>query len=65
VLRDDLVASPAVREDMERIERELEGKLANQIAQHVIAMHIGCDGLLISLREAGFYDRGSAIPRPG
>jgi chemotaxis protein MotB len=64
VLRDHLVASPAVREDMERIERELEGKLANQIAQHVIAMHIGREGLLISLREAGFYDRGSAIPHP-
>ena len=64
VLRDDLVASPAVREDMERIERELEGKLANQIAQHVIAMHIGREGLVISLREAGFYDSGSAVPHP-
>jgi chemotaxis protein MotB len=62
VLRDELNASPAVREDMERIERELQGKLANQIAQHVIAMHIGREGLVISLREAGFYDSGAATP---
>ena len=64
VLRDELNASPAVREDLERIERELQGKLANQIAQHVIAMHIGREGLVISLREAGFYDSGAATPHP-
>jgi chemotaxis protein MotB len=62
VVRDELIATPAVREDLERIERELQGKLANQIAQHVIAMHIGREGLVISLREAGFYDSGSAMP---
>lgn len=62
VLGDDLAASTAVKEDLERIRKDLETKLSNQIAQHTVAMHIGRDGLVISLREAGFYDSGSATP---
>jgi chemotaxis protein MotB len=62
VLGDELAASPAVKADLERMARELQGKLSNQIAQHVVALHIGRDGLVISLREAGFYDSGSAAP---
>jgi chemotaxis protein MotB len=62
VLGDELAASPAVKEDLARLKHELEGKLSNQIAQHVVALHIGRDGLVISLREAGFYDSGSAVP---
>lgn len=62
VLGDELAASPAVKEDLTHIERELQGKLSNQIAEHVVAVHMGRDGLVISLREAGFYDSGSAVP---
>lgn len=62
VLGEELAATPAVKQDLMRIERELQGKLSNQIAQHVVALHIGRDGLVISLREAGFYDSGSAVP---
>ena len=62
VLGEQLQASPAVKEDLTRLKRELEGKLSNQIAQHVVALHIGRDGLVISLREAGFYNSGSAVP---
>lgn len=62
VLGDELAASPAVQEDLKRLERELQGKLSNQIAQHVVALRIGREGLVISLREAGFYDSGSAVP---
>jgi chemotaxis protein MotB len=61
-LGDELAASPAVKADLERMARELQGKLSNQIAQHIVALHIGRDGLVISLREAGFYDSGSATP---
>ncbi len=61
VLGDDLAAAD-VKKDLERIQKELEAKLSNQIAQHVVAMRIGRDGLVISLREAGFYDSGSAAP---
>ena len=62
VMGDELAASPAVKEDLKRIENQLQGRLSNQIAQHVVAMHLGRDGLVISLREAGFYDSGSAAP---
>jgi chemotaxis protein MotB len=62
MLGDELAASPAVKQDLSRLKYELAGKLSNQIAQHVVALHIGRDGLVISLREAGFYNSGSAVP---
>jgi chemotaxis protein MotB len=64
VLGDQLAASPAVKQDLRRLQSELQGKLSNQIAQHSVALHIGRDGLVISLREAGFYSSGSAVPHP-
>jgi len=64
VLGEQLAASQEVKQDLTRIEHELQGKLSNQIAKHVVAMHLGHDGLVISLREAGFYDSGSATPHP-
>ncbi len=62
VMGDQLAAPEDVKKDLTRLERELQGKLSNQIAKHVVALHIGRDGLVISLREAGFYDSGSAVP---
>jgi chemotaxis protein MotB len=62
VMGDQLLASPAMQEDFERIRKELEGLLSGQIAQHIVSVRIGRDGLIISLREAGFYDSGSEIP---
>ena len=62
VLGEQLAASQEVKQDLTRIQQELQGKLSNQLAKHVVAMHLGHDGLVISLREAGFYDSGSATP---
>lgn len=62
ILGDDLSASPGVQQDLQRLHAQLTGLLANQIAQHVVALRIGREGLVISLREAGFYDSGSATP---
>jgi chemotaxis protein MotB len=62
VLGEDLAAAEETRKDLTRIQRELQGKLSNQIAKHAVALHLGRDGLVISLREAGFYDSGSATP---
>lgn len=62
VLGDQLLASPEVQQDFDRIKHHLEGLLSSQIAKHVVALHVGRDGLVISLREAGFYDSGSAVP---
>lgn len=62
VMGDELAVPADVKKDLTRLQHELEGKLSNQIATHVVALHIGRDGLVISLREAGFYDSGSAVP---
>jgi chemotaxis protein MotB len=59
------VFSPArVRDDLERLHRELAQTLSNQVATHTVSIHMGRDGLVISLREAGFFASGSATPRP-
>ncbi|HEX3985348.1 MAG TPA: flagellar motor protein MotB [Acidobacteriaceae bacterium] len=59
---DDLAASAAMQQDLRRLHGELAEVLAPQIAQHVVALRLGRDGLVISLREAGFYQSGSAVP---
>jgi len=53
-----------VRDDLQRIQLELEQAFSSQIDDHSIAIHMGEDGLVISLREAGFFNSGSATPRP-
>jgi chemotaxis protein MotB len=59
------MAPPAVKADLERLQGRLSGMLSSQIADQVVSMKIGRDGLVISLREAGFYDSGSAEVHPG
>jgi chemotaxis protein MotB len=53
-----------VKDDLNRIRRELEQRLAGQVAEHTVVIKMGRDGLVISLREAGFFNSGSAVPRP-
>jgi chemotaxis protein MotB len=65
VMGEDVLAPAQVRDDLRHIQRELEQRLSNQVAQHTVAMQMGRDGLIISLREAGFFNSGSADPRPG
>jgi len=54
----------AIRDDLNRIRRELQRTLSRQINNRTIAIQMGRDGLVISLREAGFFPSGSATPRP-
>jgi chemotaxis protein MotB len=63
-LGDDLSASPQVQQDLDRLGKQLSGVLAPQLAAHTAALRLGRDGLVISLRESGFYDSGSATPNP-
>jgi chemotaxis protein MotB len=62
VMGDQLMATVDVQQDFAKIKKHLDGLLSNQIAQHIVSLKIGRDGLVISLREAGFYDSGSAAP---
>ena len=53
-----------VKYDLGRIRHDLTLALASQIAARTVALEMGPDGLVISLREAGFFDSGSATPKP-
>jgi chemotaxis protein MotB len=65
VMGEDVLAPAKIKEDLEHIRQELEQTLSNQVAQHTVSIQMGRDGLVISLREAGFFDSGSAAPKPG
>lgn len=64
VMGEDVLAPARVKEDLDGIRRDLQQRLSNQVAQHTVSIKMGRDGLVISLREAGFFDPGSATPRP-
>jgi chemotaxis protein MotB len=64
VMGEEVLSPARVRDDLDRIRRDLEQRLSNQVAQHTVSIQMGRDGLVISLREAGFFDTGSAAPRP-
>jgi chemotaxis protein MotB len=64
VMGEDVLAPAQVRKDLERIGRELQQRLSNEVAKQTVSIQMGRDGLIISLREAGFFASGSAAPRP-
>jgi chemotaxis protein MotB len=64
VMNEDLLAAAQVKDDLDRLRRELTQTLTSQVANHSISLEMGRDGLVISLREAGFFDSGSAVPKP-
>jgi chemotaxis protein MotB len=53
-----------VKQDLERIEQNLTQSLSGAMATHAVAVTMSRDGLVISLREAGFFKSGSAAPKP-
>jgi chemotaxis protein MotB len=64
VMGEDVLSPARVKDDLDRIHNELEQKLSNEVATHTVSMKMGRDGLVISLREAGFFASGSATPKP-
>jgi chemotaxis protein MotB len=55
----------AKQEDINQVRRELELALAAEIKRNEVALHMEPDGLVVSLREVGFFDSGSATIKPG
>ncbi len=64
VLNENVVSAAQVKEDLDRLQRDLAATLASQVAAHTVSLEMGRDGLVISLREAGFFSSGSAEPKP-
>lgn len=60
----DVLTPGQIKLDLEHIHRELAKALSGQIERHTVTIYMGRDGLVISLREAGFFGSGSATPRP-
>ena len=57
--------SPAeIRSNLENMRRDLQQRLSGQIVRKIVVIQFSRDGLVISLREAGFFDSGAAVPRP-
>lgn len=64
VMGEDVLSPAAVKDDLHRIQRDLSQRLSDQVANHTVSIKMGRDGLVITLKEAGFFDSGSAIPHP-
>lgn len=52
------------RSEVEHLRQQLETSLAEEILHKQLAVYLGRDGLVLSLREKGFFDSGSAQIRP-
>ena len=63
-MSEDVYTPAQVKDDLDRLRRELTQTLSSQIADHSVSLEMGRDGLIVSLREAGFFDSGSATPKP-
>ena len=64
IMGEDVLGPAQVKGDLDNLRRELQQTLSNQVATHTVSIQMGRDGLVISLREAGFFASGSAVPQP-
>ncbi|HUL14866.1 MAG TPA: flagellar motor protein MotB [Terriglobales bacterium] len=58
------VLTPITNAPMKDIQADLEKALAPEIKRHVVEIKPTREGLVVSLREMGFYESGSALMRP-
>ncbi|MGD0570041.1 MAG: flagellar motor protein MotB [Candidatus Sulfotelmatobacter sp.] len=61
---DDALAAASDDSDLSALQTQLQEALHKEIALHQVALHREADGLVISLREFGFFDSGSATIKP-
>jgi len=53
-------ASPGFGVDVDELRQELEGALGDEIRKHEVQMRVTPEGLVVSLREIGFFNSGEA-----
>jgi chemotaxis protein MotB len=56
----DALGAASEEANLSALQSELQQALQSEIAQHTVALHRETEGLVISLREFGFFDSGSA-----
>ncbi|MGD0306363.1 MAG: OmpA family protein, partial [Candidatus Acidiferrales bacterium] len=57
-------AEPADKPDLDVMQKKLESALSGQLANGFVAVTPTKEGIVVSLREAGFFDSGSTRLRP-
>ncbi len=60
----DRLSTLSQEASLDALQAELQQALQREIASKTIALHRESEGLVISLREFGFFDSGSAALRP-
>jgi chemotaxis protein MotB len=58
-----MLASPPSPNDLGAVQKQLASALAPEIQRHEVVLKANREGLVISLREIGFFDSGSATLR--
>ena len=58
------VSDSPERASLDQMQKELQSALATQIGHHTVSVTPTKEGIVVSLKEAGFFDSGSAALRP-
>jgi len=61
---DDSLSAASEEANLSALQSELQEALHHEISLHAVALHRETEGLVISLREFGFFDSGSADLKP-
>ena len=61
---EDSMSANSEQANLAALQTELQQALQHEIAQRTVALHRETEGLVISLREFGFFDSGSAALKP-
>jgi chemotaxis protein MotB len=56
--------SPQEMADLNKMKAQMDTLLADEISHNTVSVQVGRDGLIISLRAAGFFESASATPIP-
>jgi len=59
----EVVSAAKAKDDLEQMRKQLTQSLSKEISHNTIAVKMTREGLVISLREAGFFGSGSATPK--
>jgi len=58
----EIATANTVHQNLDHLRSEMEILLAKQISESTVKINLDKEGLVISLREAGFYESGAATP---
>jgi len=61
---EDSLSAASEQANLATLQTQLQEALRNEIVQHTVSLHRETEGLVISLREFGFFDSGSPSLKP-